>query len=197
MSLTLMWSMIRCKHMEHYVVAFQDFHSLKAFPYVAVLTFAGFRYPASDYPDWYQPIINEPYTTAGPATLPSITQPPPTAVSTLDGIIITEGPSPTDETFSALITATFGPWEPVDCQAVENPRYYLSAMICSCNDGHTYSTMPGGNCGFTTSPGPVLTTMPIVTPSPTPYDPPLPPATGCLTWLFGTVCATTSINTYG
>ncbi len=58
----------------------------------------------------------------------------------------------------------------------ENPRYYLCAMVCSCNDGHTYSTMTTGDtsapCGFTVSPGPPLLTMPVVTPSPTPEDPP-------------------------
>ena len=57
----------------------------------------------------------------------------------------------------------------------ENPRYYLSAMVCSCNDGHTYETIatPGilGACGFSTPPGPFLSTMPIVTPAPTPENP--------------------------
>lgn len=48
-------------------------------------------------------------------------------------------------------------------------------MVCSCNDGHTYETIatPGilGACGFSTSPGPFFSTMPIVTPAPTPENP--------------------------
>lgn len=57
----------------------------------------------------------------------------------------------------------------------ENPRYYLSAMVCSCNDGHTYATIPTpgilGACGFSTPPRPFLTTMPILDVSPTPENP--------------------------
>ena len=48
-------------------------------------------------------------------------------------------------------------------------------MVCSCNDGHTYETIatPGilGACGFSKSPGPFISTMPIVTPAPTPENP--------------------------
>lgn len=34
------------------------------------------EYPASVYPAWYRPIVEAPYPSSGPATLPAVTSPP-------------------------------------------------------------------------------------------------------------------------